>query len=313
MKNVLKFVIFELILFILMEFLSCILLYDNNFKKYGMYKKSSYEILEEKENTIDVIALGDSLIYSSISPMEIWGNYGYTSYDCSGPAQIIPETYEYLKVAIDSQHPKVVFFEADVLFRNSKKKKLIWKAKEIVFNLVPVIKHHDNWKKLFITKENNYNNVDIYKGYKYITKIAPGKKIDHMKQNSKKIDLPKGNLEYLLKIVELCNENNVKLVLVGMPSQISWNYQKYIKINNIANNYNLEFLDLNTNNPVNIDWETDTKDKGMHLNYKGAKKVSLFLGNYLKDTNLLTDKRNDSKFKTWNDNYTMYQKKSNNN
>ena len=51
---------------------------------------------------------------------------------------------------------------------------------------------------------------------------------------------------------------------------------------------------------LNINWEIDTKDKGEHLNYYGAKKASLVIGNILKDTNLLVDHRNDKEYKMWN-------------
>ena len=40
--------------------------------------------------------------------------------------------------------------------------------------------------------------------------------------------------------------------------------------------------------------------KGGHLNYYGAKKASLVIGNILKDTNLLVDHRNDKEYKMWN-------------
>ena len=40
-------------------------------------------IFDERENSIDVIFLGHSGVYSGISPMEIYKKYGFTSYDFS--------------------------------------------------------------------------------------------------------------------------------------------------------------------------------------------------------------------------------------
>lgn len=308
MKNVVKGIIFVLILFVLIETVSFFLIFDNNIKKYGMYKKSAYEILNEEENSIDALVVGDSLIYSSVSPMEIWDNFGYTVYDCANPAQILPETYEYLNVAVESQKPKIVFLEANVLFRDPKKKKFHNIAVQKIENYIPIIKYHNNWKKLIL--KNNIKG-DTNKGYKYITKKFPAKQIDYMKYTSEILELPKGNIAYFEKIIKLCTDNNIKLVLIGTPSQKSWNYSKYVKVTSIANEYNLEFLDLNTNNPLNIDWENDTKDYGSHLNCLGAKKVSLYLGNYLQSINLLVDHRDDSNYKQWNDNYVIYENNSN--
>ena len=76
MKTVMRVVLFCVIFLVLVEIFSFILLPGKNLKKYGSYKVAAYEILGEDENTIDVVAIGDSLVYSSLSPMEIWHNYG---------------------------------------------------------------------------------------------------------------------------------------------------------------------------------------------------------------------------------------------
>ena len=70
-------------------------------------------MLKEDLDTVDVALIGDSLIYSSVVPMEIYGNYGYTLFDCATAAQIMPTSYEYFSLAIDAQHPKIIIFNAD--------------------------------------------------------------------------------------------------------------------------------------------------------------------------------------------------------
>ena len=57
---------------------------------------------------------------------------------------------------------------------------------------------------------------------------------------------------------------------------------------------------------LKINWKKDTKDKGNHLNYRGAKKVTKYLGNYLKKTGLLEDHRKDSKYESWDRAYDIY-------
>ncbi len=306
MKNVLKSIVFVFILFLLVEAFTIAFVPSSNLRKYGIYKVAAYEILGEPEDTIDVVALGDSLVYSSLSPMEIWNHYGYTVFDSAEAAQIISSTYDNMKVAIDSQHPKIVIMEANVLFRDPSKKKEenpLLKGAKYYF---PIAKYHNNWKKyISFGKKSNWANV--YKGYKFINKVNPSKPIEYMSGSKKKREILDGNLKYFEDIVKLCEENNIHLVLVAFPTQTTWSSKKHNAIIELQEKYDFDFLDLNLVD-IGIDWATDTKDAGSHLNYKGAKKVSNYIGNYLERTGLLEDHRNDEKYESWNRAYKQYYK-----
>jgi len=52
---------------------------------------------------------------------------------------------------------------------------------------------------------------------------------------------------------------------------------------------------------VPIDWTHDTFDGGDHVNYYGAQKVTAYLGKYLSEMNLFTDKRGDERYVTWDE------------
>ena len=303
MRNVLKSILFILILFILIDILNWFFI-----PSFNPFSKNNFEISSEKENTVDVLFLGDSLVYSSISPMEIWNNYGYTSFDCAGAAMILSDAYDYLEYAVKKQHPKVVMMEANMLFRDPKKRTLSVSLANKAKELMPIVTYHNNWKN-YLTKGSMDNWINVDKGYKYITKVKSGKADDYMAYNKDKELIPKVNYEYLKNIINLCNENNIELVLIGCPSQLSWRYAKHNASSNIAKKYNLDFINLNIEN-IGINWIKDTKDKGAHLNNSGSKKVSLFLGNYLKEHNLVTDHRNDKKYDEWNTAYTLYEQHS---
>ena len=81
-----KIVLFFIILFLLIAYFSRLMIPKDNMEQYGMQNVSANGILAEKQNSIDVLFLGDSLAYSSISPMKMYENKGFTSYLCSTPA-----------------------------------------------------------------------------------------------------------------------------------------------------------------------------------------------------------------------------------
>lgn len=308
MKSLLKGLTFLILLVVLLEIIMFIMIPNkSNFSKYGMWKKSEYEILGEKKDTIDIVFLGDSLIYSSISPMLLWNDYGYTSFDCAGPGQVIKDSYKYLKVAIDSQHPKLVIMEADVIFRDANSKFYKKTKNEQLKNYLPIEKFHNNWKKIVTLESYDTKWINYYKGYKYITKVLPVKKYNnYMKQTNKKIKIPEGNLDYLDKIIKLCDENDIEFKLVSIPSRGSWNYSKHVTIEKIAKEKNIEFTDLNLEDSINLDWRRDTKDSGRHTNYRGAKKITKFIGNYIHELDIVEDHRNDKKYDEWNIAYKKY-------
>ena len=302
MANKLKITLFTLIFLILFCLFSYLVSPKYNLRKFGFIKTSLYSILSEKPNTIDVVAVGDSLVYSSISPMEIYGEYGYTVYDCSDSAQLITEAYNYYKVVVESQKPKVAFIEANILFRDINKEKIISKSKTLFKHSIPLMVFHNNWKNVF--NSNNINN-DL-KGFIYSKKIKSGSLNNHMLKTDKIRKIPKENIKYLKKIIRISKDNNIKLVFIGLPSQKSWNYAKHNAITKLSKELNFEYINLNMVKEIKIDWQKDTRDKGDHLNYYGAKKVSKYLGEYLKSLNIISNKKNDKKYDEWNIIYKNY-------
>ena len=311
MKNVLKSILFIFILLVLTEIITILFLPKDMLKKYGFKATVTYPILEEQPNTIDAIVLGDSLVYSSVSPMEIWDQYGYPVYDCAEAAESMKESYESLKIAIDHEHPKIVLFETNMLFRNPNKKPWYYKVKRKILQYIPITKYHNDWKRIGTAPENNIADVD--KGYIYVTKKEKYKPIDNKKNLHKARKILPGNMEYLKKMIKLCEDNNVKFTLISNPSQVSWRYSKHHASEKISKEYQLDYLDLNIiEDELGIDWANETKDDGDHLNHSGAKKVSAYIGKYLKETKLLTDKRNDPQYKVWNKASIIYNNHSDN-
>ena len=115
MKNLFKSILFIAIFILMVHIITYVLIPGKNVKEYGVLKAGNYEILSEEDNTIDTVFLGDSLVYSSISPMEIWNEYGYTTFNCSESAQITENAYKQLEIAFEKQKPKLVLMESNLL------------------------------------------------------------------------------------------------------------------------------------------------------------------------------------------------------
>ena len=162
-------------------------------------------------------------------------------------------------------------------------------------NIMPLLNYHNNWKNILFS---DYGIMSIQKGYKLNKKTIPSKPKNYMEKNDKEYKMIDENVLYLEKFVELAKTYDTKLIVIGFPSQDTWNYQKDQAILNLSKKYDFTYINLN-NYDLNIDWESDTKDKGGHLNYYGALKASKFVGNILKDTNLLEDHRKDKNYKLW--------------
>lgn len=91
------------------------------------------------------------------------------------------------------------------------------------------------------------------------------------------------NLEYLNKIIKLCNEENIRLVLVTTPTQMGESEQAYLNyVEKVAIQNNIEFIDLNRKfGEIGLDFSTDFYDT-THLSKFGAEKVTkYFLNNIL--------------------------------
>lgn len=311
-QKILRCINFILILVIILIILSYIAIPKRNLEKYGMENQIANGILGEKENTIDVLIVGNSESYTSVVPLKIWGDYGYTTYICGTSGQTLPDSCMFVYRAMKSQNPKIVILEADNLFDREKLSKPFTK---VIEEMVPIIKYHDRWKNLNkedFFKDVEYNWSDDFKGYNYTTTAneAEDKNYVSKSKSDNANRMPKSNQLYVKMLNEFCKRNNAQLIIVSTPSPVNWTHKNHNGIKKFAEKENIEFLDLNMlNDEIKIDWEKDTRDKGDHLNHHGAVKVTEYMGKYLSSKNVLEDHRQDERYSKWNEIYNNYKVK----
>lgn len=303
-------IFFFVIFFLLAAYFSRLMVPKDNMEQYGMQNVSANGILAEKPDSIDVLFLGDSLVYSSISPMKMYENQGFTSYLCSTPAQPLYYTKNLLERTLKTQSPKVVLLEADAIFRDFD---LSAPFVQEIQDLFPLFEYHDRWKNLQLEDwlgnvRYTYNN--SLKGSRLEKDVQPIKNIKNYMDNPKKIEeIPWINYWILDSIVNSCKEKNCELVFFSTPSYTNWNWKRHDSVQKYCDEKSIPYIDLNTDAyPITIDWTKDTRDKGDHLNYSGALKVTSFMEKYLKQNYELPDHRSDPSYHLWNEAIVSYKK-----
>lgn len=305
--KIFKIAVFISVIFAIISLFS--LTIDPARTKAGLDKfdKAAIALNSEQENSIDVVVVGDSEAYRSVIPLEMYNKYGFTTYVAGSPAQKTYQSYEMIKTVLERQKPQICILEPNVLFRDYS---LVSSLAPRIEKTFPIFKYHNAWKGM-VDSDYEYEDVtiDSLKGYRYTTEIKPASNANYMIQTDTTEIISKTNLDDFSRICRICEENNIKLILLRTPSSKNWNYAKYNAVRQLAEKQKVTFIDLNLDNAVGIDWSQDTFDRGDHLNQFGAEKVTEFLGEYLNDRFNLPDHRSDKKYEQWQKAYEKYEKK----
>ncbi len=260
--------------------------------------KSIAGIQGEPKDTIDVLVVGDSESYTTVSPMQLWKEQGVPSYVCGQPGQEIQQSYYMLKTALKTQSPKVVLLETNVIYRyKGRASGLQLILDEMRSYYFPIFRFHDIWKPLLTGQR--YPQVK-YKGFQIRTGVKAYQGGAYMEETTKKKEIEKLNLYYMDKIIKLCQDKGAELLLYSGPSPINYDSAKHNGLAELAKKRGLSYLDLNMKlTELGIDWKTDTLDKGDHLNLSGAEKVTQYLGEYLTRVYELRDRRKEPGYESW--------------
>lgn len=255
----------------------------------------------EKENSLNVMFFGSSMVYCDIVPARIYENTGLTSYALTGPEMTIPQTYFYIKEALNTQSPQVVFVELSPMYfpdhseghANETVGLMPYSKNRIdaIFEttdadsrfslLFPLNKYHDRWQTVNLGKQRADDRLDDYAGYTPLIGVLETltEKREWVFDNTNvKFDK---NVEYLGKISQLCKENNIELVYFMAPALSNYSQENMEKIRGAVGDET--FLDFNQPelyDSLSLDMQTDFYDP-LHLNLPGALKFSDHLSDYI--------------------------------
>lgn len=286
----------------------------------GLYK--------EDKNTIDVLGLGSCNMYSSFSPVIMYEKYGITGYNFCCPDQEQHTSYYFIKEALKTQKPKVVIIESLFFTLNNNGKRehydrfavdylppsmnKIKLASHVTNSEVPLMSKYDPSAadKLLtyagymfpilryhgrtdLTREDLtfFFENDLYNYYKggfpqYTYTTNDGNYYNKL-FNSPSIN--ETTKEFFPKIIELCKENDIQLVVMKSPNYARWGYddKQTSIVREFVQSYGIPFVDFHTEE-LNTFEEYDYGYSTGRLNVYGMNKLSIEMGQWLVDNCGLT-------------------------
>lgn len=303
-------------------------------KKTGGVSDMVHSLYEIEENTVDVLCMGSSHGYSSFQPNVLWKEYGMTSYVMCSHRQTATSTYYLLKEALNYQKPKILFLETYYFFTGEKyvddaslrfafdgvkpgkvKHEMIsdmladksFKSKLSYY--IPFLKYHGRWEEL---ENSDFNSRTYLKGSIFDFTVY---KMEEPELPTEGRDLPGNVPAYLEKIIELCKEHDIQLILYTAPygyaDESAESFANKQSINITLKTYcaerDIPYFDFQRITDAGIDWEQDFRDYA-HMNTNGASKITQYLGAYLQQNYEMIDHRDDEKFQSWERDYQLYAK-----
>lgn len=302
-------------------------------KKTGAASDMIHSFYNLEENSLDVLCMGSSHGYSSFQPNVLWSEQGMTSYVMCSPRQTAASTYYLLQEALCTQKPKVLLLETYYFFTAEKytdeeslrmafdgvklgkaKHEMIsdllakkdWKEKLSYY--IPFLKYHGRWNEL---ENNDFHSKTYLKGSIFDFTV-------YEMEEPKLVDMPqtlsKNVRRYLKKIRQLCEEQDIELILYTAP----YSYQKaedaesfYLKqgmnsaVKEYCEKHDIPYFDFQSSIETGIDYTQDFRDYA-HMNTRGAEKITKYLGQYLKQNGTYSDHRGDEAFSSWERDYEKY-------
>ena len=307
-RNILSAGSFLLILAVLLVLLSLVFFPKGNRLEDGIQEPELYGFLGEPGNSLDVVVLGDSIPLCSMIPPRLWRDFGYTSYVCASTAQKLCQSEKLLTVFLKSQQPKFVLLETDQLYLEMSTLDVLQCNLEGLF---PVLRYHDNWKFVRpsqMLRTPDYSCRDSLKGYHLRKTIDALDPEAYMLPTEEAEPISSAAEAGVRRIKALCDRAGAKLVLYTAPNAATWNTPRHNAVQALADSLEVPYLDGNLE-VTNLVWQSDTLDKGEHLNLLGAEKVTAWLGTCFASTGLLEDKRGDPAYALWEEDLAEFERR----
>lgn len=258
------------------------------------------------ENSIDVIAFGSSRVWRGINTPILCDEFGFSAYNFGTNWQKLNTTELYVEEALKTQSPKVALVEVRNVARLTRNKAfcgelyatralpwthrklsyLHWALKlepaEILSYLFPVFSTHSSWTDLFFPPRELVGVPQLLadrgsfidERAKNVTPVTFG---NHSVQR----ELGKGSRTALDRIVKLFKQKGTDVIFYLTPCTGRFYHSEALE--EYAREMGCTYLDgFKYLEEIGLDPQTDFSDKS-HLNESGSRKMTCFLGNYIRE------------------------------
>lgn len=264
------------------------------------------EITVEPPDEIDVLNIGDSLSTSALAPLELFRDYGITSFNCGQDGQTPTEGYVALKTALKDQPVKVLLIETEFFFKieDGYNYPQSMFAEQLRYTF-PSLRYHYVWQRWL--KKRGFRK--YYKGFLVNDGHDPYTDGEYYDWDSEeRAEIPKMHRSEFYRMLALCKKNNIKLVLYSAPSPVCYDIAMHNAAADLAKEAGVDYIDANYDrDKIKMNWKKDTHDKGDHLNLSGSRRMTKYLGDYLVSRCDLTDHRGDPDYQSWVDIWPDYE------
>ena len=286
------------------------------------------------ETEYDVLFFGSSHVEYAVSPMQLYREYGLTSYNMASSGASIGASCWLMKIALQYHKPKIAVLDVFLVHKENTYIKtgflhtmldafpLTPTKVEAILNLYrswdmrmefifPFSLYHNRWsdtsrpiafKNLLCQPARTRN-----KGGKYKTGITKALSYDLLPTSEVNRGRTAGK-KYIRWFIDLCRKEGILPVLMLVPYPSDPERQKWQNsVYQIAEEEGVPYLDLLQEEIV--DPETDFFDADSHLNLHGSSKVTRRIGELMKTLEDLPDhrliKEDSEKWDAWYSSYDM--------
>lgn len=287
---------------------------------------SMINLYRQPKDSIDVLAVGTSLAYAGINTNVLWSEYGIAAYNLCSAEQPFWVSYYTIREALKTQHPKVILLDAKPAIYSrdySKRGRTILSTYGIrgIENRVGAIlacvekptdamdyimgfpQVHRNYERLgagdFALPPDNGGRGVNWKGYIEADAVERHQRPSLVWTGTRR-GMNEREEEYARKIFELCRDEGVEVLLLGVPCPDYANDHMYFNaLWSVAEEYGVK--GINYNDPqmrFGLRYSSDFAD-WQHLNVKGSMTFSMRLGEDLKQMYGLPDHRGDAEYASY--------------
>ncbi|MDO5422213.1 MAG: hypothetical protein Q4F41_00620 [Eubacteriales bacterium] len=302
---------------------------------------SMMNLYEQEEDSVDVLAVGTSLVYAGVNTNVLWSEYGIAAYDLCSAEQPFWVSYYAIREALKTQSPQVILLDAkaSAYTRDYSKRgrtilstygirglenragailACVEEPLEALDYLLGLPQVHNNYGSLtaedFVLPPDNGGRGKDWKGFIEVDEVESHQRPSVVATTMGR-KLNEREEAYARKIFELCREEGIEVMLVGIPNpDYAADQMYYNALWNVAEEYGFGGIDYNDPDlRFGLRYSSDFAD-WQHLNVKGSVTFSRKLGEDLRERYGILDRRGDEAYasyercaKKWYEGYEFFE------